>query len=174
MTLILMGFQNVGKSTYGKKLAGLLKREFIDTDQLIEELYLELGHPHSPAYKIHDEIGEKAFRKLEEEALKKLKINDKAVIALGGGTVINPESVDILRHLGQFVYLSKDKDEIKKLLQAGRIPSYLDPDNFDASFQSMYNERRSLFQSLATYTIDTSKHKETEVLAKLYEIAFKG
>lgn len=169
-----MGFQNVGKSTYGRKLASLLRREFIDTDNLIEELYLELGHPYTPAYQIHQAIGEQAFRKLEEEALKKLTIKDKAILALGGGTVIHPQSVDLLRHLGQFVYLSKDKNEVKQLLQSGRVPSYLDPDDFDSSFQSMYNERSTLFESLANYTLDTSKLKETEVLAKLYEIAFKN
>ena len=55
--IILIGFMGCGKSTVGKKLAGSLHYEFMDTDTVIEETY---GKKIS---RIFEEDGEEAFRK---------------------------------------------------------------------------------------------------------------
>lgn len=174
MSLILIGFKGVGKTTYGKKIANLLRWQFMDTDSLIEELYTLLGHNYMNVHEIHKKIGEKAFRQIEEEALNKLRVVEKTIIAIGGGTVLNHKCVEILRKLGSFVYLKRDKEQIKNFIKMDKIPSFLDADDFDKSFDLMYNERLSMYQSLAGYTLDLSQLKDAEILAKLYEIAFKS
>ena len=57
--IIFTGFMGTGKTTVGKMLAQKLDREFIDTDQLIEERQ-GLTIPE-----IFDQLGEAAFRKME-------------------------------------------------------------------------------------------------------------
>ena len=56
--IILTGFMGTGKTTVGKLLAKKLKRDFIDTDQLIE--YRQgLTNPE-----IFDDMGEPAIRQM--------------------------------------------------------------------------------------------------------------
>lgn len=173
MSIILIGFKGVGKTTLGKKIANLLRWEFLDTDYLIEGTYMDLGHEHKNVHEIHKELGEEGFRRIEHQSLKVLRPVDKQIIAVGGGTVINPDSVEILRGIGRFVYLAKDKDAIFKDLTSKKIPSFLNPEDLEGSFESMYHNRLAIFESLAEVKIDLSKHKEAEVLAKLYEVALK-
>jgi len=174
VTLIFLGFKGVGKTTFGKKIASILKWDFLDTDDLIKDLYIELGHDFQKVHEIHKKLGEASFRKLEAQALRTLRPADNRIIAIGGGTVLNAESVELLRNLGRFVYLSKDKEAVRREHKSGKVPSFLDPDDFDHSFDSMYNERLAIYESLAAYTINVSSHKEAEILAKLYELAFKS
>lgn len=168
-----MGFKGVGKTTFGKKLAKLLKWEFLDTDSLIINLYVDLGHDYKSVYEIHKKIGEENFRKLEAQAIKSISLNQKHVVALGGGTILNSESVALLKKLGPFVYLANNKEMIMKNIKIGKIPSFLKSDDFEKSFDAMYKKRLSIYESLANYTLNIADLKETEILAKLYEIAFK-
>ena len=59
--LILSGFSGTGKSTVAKKVAFLLGRDFIDTDNLIS---LKAGLEIS---QIFTEKGEEFFRELEKK-----------------------------------------------------------------------------------------------------------
>lgn len=82
--LVLIGMMGVGKSTIGKILADKIKFEFIDTDYEIEK------NENSTIRKIFELKGEEYFRKVEEKlVLQKLKLNNY-VMALGGGSFLNP------------------------------------------------------------------------------------
>jgi shikimate kinase len=98
MNLILFGYKGAGKTHFGKLLSLETKRPFIDTDELIVEM---AGKPVREIYLEN----EKKFRAIEKEALQKLNGITNTIIAVGGGTVLDPENVAFLQSLGRMIYL---------------------------------------------------------------------
>ncbi len=170
MNIILMGFKGVGKTTYGKLLAKKLHWKFLDTDDLIIDAYFKESGSRKPAHQIHQELKEEGFRKLEERVLEKLNL-DKAVLSVGGGTILNPSCCKMLQKIGRIVYLSLSKEVIRFYLKKGRLPSYLDPKDFEGSFEKMHQARLPIFQKLADVTLELDQLSESEIIEKLEGIA---
>lgn len=87
-----------GKSTLAPSLAGHLGRSFADADQEIER---RVGRSIA---EIFDLQGEAAFRKLEAHCIESLASGD-AVVALGGGAMVQEGMGDRLLASGTVVYL---------------------------------------------------------------------
>lgn len=108
---VLIGMPGSGKTTMGKELAKQLNREFVDTDQIIEEK-TALTIPE-----IFEKNGEEFFRKLELEIAKDIGKKKSLVIATGGGMVLQKEAMDSLRQNGKVIWL---KTPLEDLSQEGR------------------------------------------------------
>ena len=89
-SIALIGFMGTGKTAVGQALAERLGKEFIETDTLIE---VKAGRSIPEIFRRH---GETAFRELEIEAIKEIAGRDNAVIACGGGVVLNKINIDRL------------------------------------------------------------------------------
>ena len=108
--IIVMGMKHSGKSTHGRLLAAKFRKPFIDTDDAIENLYAEDRKTRLSCRDIYRTEGRVFFRGLEHEALcqveERLSDGERAVIALGGGLVANPELDAVLSGIGGvIVYL---------------------------------------------------------------------
>lgn len=89
-----------GKSTLGKKLANKLNLPFLDLDQLIEE------KEGKTIAEIFSQQGEAHFRDLETTVLKQtINQHQGFVLALGGGTPIFNNNMDLVNQNGTSVYL---------------------------------------------------------------------
>lgn len=95
--IVLTGFMASGKTTVGMVVAKKLNLMFYDTDKIIEE---QEGRSVS---EIFNEFGEKYFRELENKLAISLKNIENAVIATGGGFVINPQNIELMRLNGVIV-----------------------------------------------------------------------
>jgi shikimate kinase len=104
--IILTGFMGTGKSTVGRLLAKKTGYRFVDTDTLIEQ---QTGKTITEIFTTQ---GEKAFRNLETELVKKLAKKGGQVIATGGGLVLNPDNVKELSRTGKIFCLTTTADEI--------------------------------------------------------------
>ncbi len=135
MHLILFGFQGCGKTTIGKLLAEQLQRPFIDTDLRIVE---RSGLPVRELYRIH---GETHFRALEKQIILELEPRPNAVIALGGGSVLDPESVQFLRTIGQMIYLEVPFEQ----LRIEGLPAYTD----SRALYEIYQIRKPIYEAVA-------------------------
>ncbi|WP_298667618.1 shikimate kinase [uncultured Methanofollis sp.] len=105
MKVVLIGYRGTGKTTVGKMIARRLSLPFLDTDALIEE---RAGMP-VPA--IFASAGEATFRSLEREVIAGLA-DFRGVIATGGGAVLDPENVRVLRKGGTVVLLEASAGEV--------------------------------------------------------------
>ena len=103
--LILYGAPGVGKTAFGKALAKKLSLPFLDIDELIAEQTKIPGH-----ILFKDET---RFRQVEKSIVKNLPYT-KAVLACGGGTVLDPKNVSELKKRGQLIYCYAPLDVIKK------------------------------------------------------------
>ncbi|MBO5343402.1 MAG: shikimate kinase [Ruminococcus sp.] len=101
MTVFLCGFMGCGKTTVGKLAAKKLGCSFCDSDELIVEKE-GMSIPEIFAQK-----GEAYFRQTEAEVIKSL-CGKKAVVACGGGAMLNPDSAKAAANAGAVVFLDLD------------------------------------------------------------------
>lgn len=122
--IILTGFMGTGKTTIGRLLAEKIGYQFIDTDTLIEE---QIGQTISELFETQ---GEKVFRQLETDVVKKLAKETGLVVATGGGLVLNPENVALLEQTGTiFCLTASPEDILKRISQQHHIRPLLREDN---------------------------------------------
>ena len=144
LPIVLIGPMGVGKTTIGKKLAKRLSLEFVDTDALIIQKHGEI-----PA--IFESEGESVFRSYEEQALREA-LSEVRVIATGGGSVLSGTNQRLLEN-AIVIYLSTSGLHMKSRLENGNRPLLK---NGIADWKAIYEERKPLYERLATFEIDTS------------------
>ena len=92
--IFLTGFMGSGKSTIGPILANTIGYSFVDLDLFIEQKEKrKIGD-------IFKEEGEKAFRKMERTFLKEVAGTPRSVISLGGGTITDQDSLNLMKESG--------------------------------------------------------------------------
>lgn len=97
--IYLLGFMGCGKSTVGQILAKKLRWSFLDLDEEIQR-----GEEHSISF-IFQNLGEAHFRELEYRYLKEASGRENTVVALGGGTFVDPRNRSIIQESGTSVWL---------------------------------------------------------------------
>jgi len=97
--LWLIGMMGAGKTEVGRAVAEQLGVAFIDTDA---EVATAAGVTIAELW---DRDGEDAFRDLETAQLAAAAECDGVVVATGGGAVVQPENVAMLRGSGIVVWL---------------------------------------------------------------------
>jgi shikimate kinase len=156
--VVLVGPMGVGKTTIGKKLAKQLGKPFLDTDK-------EIVKQHGAISKIFEKSGEQHFRTLESEFLLAALASD-SVVATGGGVVTQERNRDALRHTF-VIYLSTNGRHIASRLLAGRRPLLK---NGISDWKRIYEERKPLYEKVATVEIDTSSKPLNSVVAEIVEL----
>jgi shikimate kinase len=148
----------VGKTTIGKKLAKQLGKPFLDTDK-------EIVKQHGAISKIFEKSGEQHFRALESEFLLSAIASD-SVVATGGGVVTQERNRDALKK--QFViYLSTNGRHMASRLLAGKRPLLK---NGIADWKRIYEERKPLYEEVATVEIETSSKALNTVVLEIVEL----
>ena len=109
--IYLTGFMGSGKSTIGPILANTIGYDFVDLDRMIE------GMTGMSVTRLFREQGEKIFRSLEHRAIVQVSATPRVVVSLGGGTVTEPATHDLIKSTGIVVYLSLSSDELMRRLQ---------------------------------------------------------
>lgn len=167
MNLILFGFKSCGKTTLGKMIAVRMDRPFFDTDTMLEQLHCQLTGDQIHFRKIYKKIGEEAFRALESDVIEQLKSIKNAIIALGGGLILNPKNAAFLAKLGQLVYLKVSKETLKRRILSKELPSFLNPADPEGSFEQFYNERQAKYEAIPALSIDLETKTPDQVVLEL-------
>ncbi|MBI4302587.1 MAG: bifunctional shikimate kinase/3-dehydroquinate synthase, partial [Chloroflexi bacterium] len=110
--IILTGFSYTGKSQVGKEVARRLGWAFVDTDDLVVAL------AGKSIEDIFAQEGEERFREWERQAIKKACIRKDAVIATGGGTIVNAQNRELMAQSGIIVCLEAKPNTILSRLEA--------------------------------------------------------
>lgn len=153
--VILTGPPGAGKSAVGKLLSDRLNASFFDTDAEIEA---SMGKPVGDIF-VDD--GEVAFREMERAVAGQALRADGAVVALGSGAVLDPGVQE--RLAGQPVaYLSADFGAIARRLGLDR-PRVIIPGNPRGRLRAMLEERRPVYERLATFTVDAGELAPEEI-----------
>ena len=101
--IYLVGFMGSGKSTIGRLLAERIGWHFVDLDAEIE------AAEKTAIFEIFESRGEAEFRRLEREMLRRhvraIECGRPAVLALGGGAIVQPENLHCSRNNGVTIWL---------------------------------------------------------------------
>jgi len=162
--VILCGFMGVGKSLVGARLADLLDVEFIDTDERIEK------SQRLPIAAIFERDGECRFRILEHDLVSQLSPKNGAVIATGGGMLVDESNRKRLTEMGTLVHLDADLDTITRRIAGDFARPMLSDETNDAGEQirALWEARYPSYQT-AALRIDTSTRSCDEAALDIAE-----
>jgi shikimate kinase len=162
MKVFLIGYMASGKSTLGKALAQALALSFIDLDVEIERT------TGTTISEIITAKGELHFRKLESAVLKDLLEQHKiGVFALGGGTPVFYDHMELLNAEGETIFLDVPVGELAKRLE-GDIKRPLIQNKEDvAEFVAKHMFERRPYYSQAKHRISGASISVEELTAVL-------
>lgn len=163
--IILIGFMGSGKTTLGASLAAHLEREFIDSDQYIEE---RTGMSIS---QIFETVGEQSFRALEQDAVRAFFDKNECVISVGGGLPEIQGMMSMLNTLGTTIFLEVSEEELfrRLLLVKENRPllkslSELELRNF---VKERYDRRKMMYKQ-AKVIVSSDSISVSDLLKKLH------
>ncbi len=162
--IYLTGFMGAGKSTVGPLLADILKWQYLDVDQQIEQ---QQGLPVSA---IFEQRGEAVFRQIEAQAIAQALNLDHLVLSLGGGAIESPTVRDVIAEdpAGRMVYLEAPLPLLlQRCEQQGGLemrPLLQDSEQILRRFEKRLTHYRE-----AHLTVATQDSKPEEVAAAIYQ-----
>jgi len=153
--LVLVGMMGAGKSTVGRRCAERLEREFVDTDDLVA---MRAG---VPVTEVFARDGEAAFREVERTAVADAcAARVPAVIAAGGGAVLDAENRKRMRDSGLVVWLQASPAQLAKRVGDGRgrplLARSAGSSDANTTLELIEAARRPAYEAAAHATIDTA------------------
>jgi len=158
MHLFLIGARGSGKSTVGPILASRLSVPFADVDECIE------SESSMSIAEIFTVEGEAAFRDREATMLKRLVSRSPSVISTGGGVVVRPENLDMLR-TGFVVWLQGSPEHLWQRIEADvanrrRRPNLTATGGLE-EVRTVLARREPLYRSAADFIVDATASPES-------------
>ena len=158
--LVLIGMPGAGKSTVGVILAKKTSRDFVDTDVLIQ---VSEGRTLQD---IIDANGYAALRKIEEDILLGLSVQDH-VIATGGSAAYSNQAMTHLKSEGIIIFLDVDLAMLESRVRDFSMRGIAKQP--EQSFAELFDERFSLYSMYADITIKCAGMTQEDVCAKIIE-----
>jgi len=150
-----------GKTTIGRALARKLGLVFADADK---ELVSRTGVAVATIFEIEGEAG---FRKRESTLLVELAAGENAVIATGGGVVLDPENRKVMRERGTVVYLRARLESLwERTRHDSSRPLLATPDP-RATLATLLEQREPLYMEVAHLVVDTGPQSPSALATRL-------
>lgn len=161
--IYLVGFMGTGKSSVGRELAGRQKLDFADLDNLIE---LKEKRPISD---IFAKEGEAHFRRVEKEVLREVSRENNFVVACGGGIVVDPENIRIMKETGKIICLTAKPEVILKRVSGTKKRPLLNVPDPKKQIELLI-AKRAVGYAQADVIIDTLELSVKEVVEKILSL----
>lgn len=101
-TIVLVGLMGCGKSSVGRRLAGVLGLNFVDADDEIERA------AGQTIPEVFTQYGEEHFRDREARIIARILEGGPQVLATGGGAYMRPETRDLIHQRGLSIWLKAE------------------------------------------------------------------
>ncbi|MDD3654166.1 MAG: shikimate kinase [Desulfotomaculaceae bacterium] len=160
--IVLIGFMGTGKTSIGRRLALRLKMKFVDTDSEIENI------TGKTVARIIARDGLIRFRSEEALLVKKLSQQEGLVISTGGGIVLFPENVRLLKEKGTLIELFATPQVIFNRLKKKKDRPLLMKGNMKEQIEALLKEREGAYD-VAEFSVDTgsvSQEEAVEIIAR--------
>lgn len=166
--LILIGLPGAGKSTHGRRAAQQMGRPFIDLDKRITAM------DGRSIPQIFAEDGEAAFRALERRATEGLASEPPSVVAPGGGWMMSPENVALVKPSSTIVWLMvSPAAAVRRMGARIRLRPLLGTGNPVRTLEAMLVKRRDRY-AVADAVIDTEAYDWHGVISAIAALAPAG
>ena len=168
VNVVLVGPMGCGKTSVGRRLACVLKRDFFDTDfEIVARTGVAIDH-------IFDVEGEEGFRQREMLMLEDLCKIPNVVIATGGGIVIKEENRTLLKQNCFVVYLSSSVEQlVKRTARSKSRPLLERSDDRKRTIRDLLNAREAFYQEVANMVVDTTGRKLYAIINDIKKTVLK-
>ena len=157
--IVLIGFMGSGKTTVGQLLAKNLGYRFLDTDEYIEQT---TGKTISTIFATY---GEEYFRLLETKIVEELATSlSNTVVSTGGGLPLREKNANILKGMGQVIFLKISKEVVLNRLQGDTNRPLLQGENVEERVENLLTERFDKYKKAAHYMVCVDQRSEQEVM----------
>lgn len=162
VTVVITGFMGTGKTSVGRALAARLGRPFVDTDALVEE-----GSGQTVA-EIFAATGEASFRAAESAALARALRVAGAVIATGGGALVDPANLRQVRDAAAPLVCLSARPEliVARAAQQGASRPLLSDADPRRRVEELLAQRASTYAQ-ADLTVDTSERAVDHIVDEI-------
>lgn len=162
--IYLAGFMGSGKTTIGRLLAERLGWNFADLDEEIE------AQQETTIADLFDKMGEPEFRRIEAAALRKhvrtIECGRPTVVALGGGTFVQPGNFELLENQGVTIWLDCPLETVRRRVeQASHRPLARDQQKFEELFHA-----REAAYAKADYRIRIASDDSAAVIEEILKL----
>jgi len=140
MNLYVTGIMGCGKTAAGEKAAEILGVPFFDVDTEVEK---QENRPISELFRLH---GEAYFRGIETQVLQRLSGLDNAIVSTGGGIILQPGNVELMKKTGKVIWIKRPVDLILCSVDAAVRPLIADNPN---RLKEIYAQREPLYKQYA-------------------------
>lgn len=159
--LVLVGMMGAGKTTVGKRVASLLGRPFLDSDEAVE------ARTGRTVAELFAQGGEPAFRSLESEVLREMLAGtEPAVIAAAGGTVLDEANRCAMREHARVVWLRADPDVLVERVRSSDHRPLL-ADDPTGTLRRLAEQRAHLYDEVADVVVDVDDLDPSTVADKV-------
>lgn len=159
--IFLVGPMGSGKSAVGRRLAKDLCREFVDSDDVIEQRTgVDIAF-------IFEKEGESGFRKRERAAIRELTGRTGIVLATGGGAILSARNRRHLSAHGLVVYLYTSVAQQIKRTRRGKERPLLTDNDPETVLTGLMDKRDPLYREIADITIETDGRTVADVTREL-------
>ncbi|MBI4864087.1 MAG: shikimate kinase [Candidatus Riflebacteria bacterium] len=159
MNLVLVGYRGTGKTAVGRAVASRLDMRYVGLDELI------VRQAGRSIPRIVEQSGWDAFRDLEARVVAEVAGLDRCVLDTGGGVVLRPVNVELLRSNGFVVWLVASVSVIVGRIQGDtERPSLTGGKSFTDEVEEVLRARTAMYRAAADQIVDSSGCSLEEVV----------
>ena len=151
VNLYLVGFMGTGKSTVGRAVAHKLGFELVDSDHEIERLQAKT----IPEIFAND--GEPAFRAMERNFIEGGHPAERTVVSCGGGLVVQPGMLAMLKAKGVVVCLHASIETILARTARHQHRPLLIAENPEERIRTLYAAREAVYKQSGTVILTDAR-----------------
>lgn len=163
MNIVLIGMRGSGKSSVGKLLSQKQHKDFRELDAEEEELEgMTIQH-------MVEQHGWDYFRDRETEVAGNAGSGENAIISTGGGVVIRPENIPLLKQNGICVYLRTPLHLLLSRIggDASKLPRAADVTSINEEMSKVMEGRAPLYEAAADEIVDTEHYTTEQVVEEI-------
>jgi shikimate kinase len=151
-----------GKSTIGRRLAKAIGRDFVDSDDEIEQ---SAACSISDIFAIH---GETIFRDLEKRVIYRLLEQPDMVLATGGGAWMQPHIREKIKEQALSLWLHADLDVLVERVEKRNHRPLLEKGDKREILQQLIDQRYPVYAE-ADLKVETSDESHDSVIERVIE-----
>ncbi len=161
--LYLVGFMGTGKSTVGRQAAKQLGFAFLDSDHEIERL------EGKAVARIFADDGEAKFRDLERDYVARGHPAMKCVVACGGGLIVPPGILDLLRSRGIVICLHASLESVLQRTMHATHRPLLEVADRENRLRELYGQREAIYRRTGAMVL-TDNRSQREIVAHVLRV----
>lgn len=164
--IVLTGMRGSGKSTLGKLFTKKLNYQFIDIDEQIQKV-TQCG-----VAEYIEKKGIARFRLMEKAVIKKVSQKNRAVIATGGGAILDEENEKFLKKNGWIIYLDCPVSLLMKRLKRDpkkELRPSLTGMPPEKELKELYKQRKKRYEESADLIINPDEANAKKILEKIFQ-----